>query len=250
MEKNEKAFEEKEFKARTLIVEREAAVADKEQVLWDPFRYSRVSSSFDADTNASLPAPEPSSKKMAFFFESLLQCARKFLLHCRVHLNQPVWCWIRWRCSTLPITIDPLQKRVAPQEKTKVDKKWMGVLKYQQPKRARANGGFYGFHMPTASAYTQPPLVFSERGAYTGVSERAYTSSGLQSSHQSYLIRIFKYYGNSISTVIEEENYRKFNTNLVHPIMGLIEWWAAVFTPINISNTNLPSTIGTLLALR
>ncbi|KAF8377611.1 hypothetical protein HHK36_030993 [Tetracentron sinense] len=70
--------------------------------------------------------------------------------------------------------LDPLQKRVAQLEKMKADKKRTGgAVKYQQPKRARANGGFYGYRMPIASADRQPPPVFGERGGgYAGVSER------------------------------------------------------------------------------
>lgn len=56
---------------------------------------------------------------------------------------------------------------MAQLEKSKADKKRMGEMKYQQPKRARANGGYYGSRMPVAAVDRQPP-VFNDRGAYMG----------------------------------------------------------------------------------
>ncbi|XP_043713065.1 FRIGIDA-like protein 3 [Telopea speciosissima] len=68
--------------------------------------------------------------------------------------------------------LDPLQKRVAQLEKSKADKKRMGdIAKHQQPKRARANGGFFGPRGPVSAVNRQPP-VFNGRGAYMGVAER------------------------------------------------------------------------------
>ncbi|KAJ4964280.1 hypothetical protein NE237_024219 [Protea cynaroides] len=66
----------------------------------------------------------------------------------------------------------PLQKRVAQLERSKTDKRRMGEMaKYQHPKRARANGGYFGPRMPVAAVDRQPP-VFNERGAYMGGPER------------------------------------------------------------------------------
>ncbi|XP_043708464.1 FRIGIDA-like protein 3 [Telopea speciosissima] len=66
----------------------------------------------------------------------------------------------------------PMQKRVAQLEKSKADKKRMGEMaKHQQPKRARANGGYFGPRMPVAAGDRQTPL-FNERGAYMGATER------------------------------------------------------------------------------
>ncbi|KAF5188917.1 Frigida-like protein [Thalictrum thalictroides] len=69
--------------------------------------------------------------------------------------------------------LDPLQKRVSQLEKAKTDKKRTGdMVKHQQPKKARANGGYYGHRMPLAGVDRQPPVVYSEVGAYIGASER------------------------------------------------------------------------------
>ncbi|KAF9619593.1 hypothetical protein IFM89_007914, partial [Coptis chinensis] len=69
--------------------------------------------------------------------------------------------------------LEPLLKRLSQLEKSKSDKKRTGeTVKYQQPKKARANGGYYGSRMPFAAADRQPPPVYSEVGAYMGVSER------------------------------------------------------------------------------
>ncbi|XP_010271588.1 PREDICTED: FRIGIDA-like protein 3 isoform X2 [Nelumbo nucifera] len=66
--------------------------------------------------------------------------------------------------------LDPLQKRVAQLEKSKSEKKRTGeVVKHQPPKKARANGGYYGARMPVAPMDRQPPPVFNERGAYMGM---------------------------------------------------------------------------------
>ncbi|KAJ4966547.1 hypothetical protein NE237_018396 [Protea cynaroides] len=68
--------------------------------------------------------------------------------------------------------LDLLQKRAIQLEKSKADKRRMGEMpKHQQPKRARANGGYFGPRMPVAAVDRQTS-VFNERGAYMGATER------------------------------------------------------------------------------
>lgn len=72
--------------------------------------------------------------------------------------------------------LDPLQRRVAQLDKLKTDRKRSGESgKRQQPKKPRANGGYFAFRSSVGSAASsavmgrQPPPV---RAAYPGVSDR------------------------------------------------------------------------------
>ncbi|KAK9097212.1 hypothetical protein Sjap_022709 [Stephania japonica] len=73
--------------------------------------------------------------------------------------------------------LEPLQKRAAQLEKAKgTDKKRVGEsAKHHQPKKARTNGGYYGYRNPSVAAFSRkapPAAVYSGVEAYIGASER------------------------------------------------------------------------------
>lgn len=77
--------------------------------------------------------------------------------------------------------LDSLQRRVAQLEKSKSERKRNGDPgKYQNQKKARPNGGFRGFRTPGAApSGRQPPPVYGDRAAYTGMSSERYPHAGL-----------------------------------------------------------------------